>query len=84
MVCVVVSLYKVSWGLHALWPLFFKVKRKKSVADGECRGADEGGGTVLHNESFSDDEDELVQYSLAHSPEDGGDPNAKFNRSWIK
>ena len=39
---------------------------------------------VLHNQSFSEEEDdELLQFTSPQS-DDGVDPDAKFNRSWIR
>ncbi len=67
-------------------PLVLVLKRSK-VADsgcGEGGGAAEGKGQIaLHNQSFSDEEDELLQFTSPLS-DDGVDPNAKFNRSWIR
>ena len=67
------------------------VLKRSKVAD--CGGIDGGGeerddavtdGTTdLHNHSFSDEEDELLQFTSSLS-DDGVDPNAKFNRSWIR
>lgn len=38
----------------------------------------------VHNDSFSEDEGELLHCNMSHTSDDITDPNAKFNRSWIK
>lgn len=46
-------------------------------------GGVSNGMVPLHNHSFSDEEEELLQLTSPLS-DDGVDPNAKFNRSWIR
>ena len=45
---------------------------------------DKGGGSDVHNDSFSDEDELLLHGSALHLTDDVSDPNAKFNRSWIR
>lgn len=48
---------------------------------GGIMDSNKGSSLPLHNDSFSEDEDGLLQCSAS---DDIHEPNAKFNRSWIK
>ena len=56
------------------------VRRGASVMDSCSVGA----SSPVHNDSFSEDDEGLLQSCVQHIPDDTHDPNAKFNRSWIK
>ena len=67
------------------------VLKHSKVSDSAAVGADkesgEGGGVTDDGMSQTDhsfsDEDELVQFTSPNS-DDGAEPDAKFNRSWIR
>lgn len=55
----------------------------KKPADVVDSWTPEGVSVIVHNDSFSDDEDLLhCSKTVSHISDD--DPNAKFNRSWIR
>lgn len=64
----------------------FPVRRAGDIVQDSSWSAEVNPGTrpslqSLHNDSLSDDDDELLHSYIC---DDGSDPNAKFNRSWIK